>query len=248
MAAAATPLPVTVIRPEFASEGPITDASARGGAIYSQSWLLTIYDWWVLWMVSSYAWACSVPKYTLPWFRSNVRKGRHLDIGVGTGYYLANTDLAGVQITLADLNQDSLDFTRDRLVGEGKLQAADTRCILHDITQPLPKSCPKFNSISMYHLLHCIPGPVPAKTAIFAHLKHNLAPDGVVFGTTVLGKDVRHNLFGRLVMVGCNWKGIFDNWADGAEDFNDALREHFYDVETQVRGALFLWRASKPKV
>ena len=93
-----------------------------------------------------------------------------------------------------------------------------------------------------------MPGPVPAKTAIFSHLKHSLTADGVISGASILGKDVRHNLFGRLIMTFGNWNGMFDNRADNAADFDEALREHFDDVETQVRGAIFLWRASKPKV
>ncbi|KAL8804053.1 MAG: hypothetical protein Q9223_006061 [Gallowayella weberi] len=236
------------IRAEGTSHGASSEASARGAAIYSQSWLLTIYDWWVLGIVSTYAWACSVPQYTLPWFRQNLREGQHLDIGVGTGYYLAKSDLTGVQVTLADLNQDALDATKKRLVGEGKVKAEETRTLLHDITRPLPDSCPKFNSMSLYYLLHCMPGPVPAKTAVFSHLKHNLTADGVISGASILGKDVRHNLFGRVIMGFGNWNGMFDNRGDNAADFDEALREHFYEVETQVRGAIFLWRASKPKV
>ncbi|KAL8908876.1 MAG: hypothetical protein Q9171_005273 [Xanthocarpia ochracea] len=241
-------MPKTTIRAESPSKAPTSEASARGAAIYSQSWLLVIYDWWVLGIVSTYAWACSVPDYTLPWFRNNVRKGQHLDIGVGTGYYLAKSDLTGVQVTLADLNQDALDATKNRLVAEGKVRAEDTKCILHDITRPLPASCPKFNSMSLYYLLHCMPGPVPAKTAIFSHLKHSLTPDGVISGASILGKDVQHNLFGRIIMYFGNRGGMFDNQADNSADFDEALREHFDDVETQVRGAIFLWRASKPKV
>ncbi|KAL8886085.1 MAG: hypothetical protein Q9215_006154 [Flavoplaca cf. flavocitrina] len=238
----------STIRAESPSKAPTSEASARGAAIYSQSWLLVIYDWWVLGIVSTYAWACSVPDYTLPWFRNNVRKGHHLDIGVGTGYYLAKSDLTGVQVTLADLNQDALDATKNRLVAEGKVKAEETTCILHDITRPLPASCPKFNSMSLYYLLHCMPGPVPAKTAIFSHLKHNLTPDGVITGASILGKDVRHNLFGRVIMYFGNRGGMFDNRADNSADFDEALREHFHEVETQVRGAIFLWKASKPKV
>lgn len=245
---AAPPVAATITRPKSPTKAPISEASARGAAIYSQSWLLTIYDWWVLGIVSTYAWACSVPQYTLPWFRSNVRKGQHLDIGVGTGYYLAQADLTGVQVSLADLNQDALDATKGRLVAEGKVKAENTKSILHDITRPLPAFCPKFDSISLYYLLHCMPGPVPAKTAIFSHLKHSLTSDGVISGASILGKDVRHNLFGRLIMAFGNWNGMFDNRADNAADFDDALRQNFDEVETQVKGAIFLWRASKPKV
>ncbi|KAL9602840.1 MAG: hypothetical protein Q9219_001535 [cf. Caloplaca sp. 3 TL-2023] len=240
----------TAIHPHTSTTLAATsEASARGAAIYSQSWLLTVYDWWVLGIVSTYAWACSVPHFTLPWFRNNVRRGRHLDIGVGTGYYLAMTDLTGVEVTLADLNQDALDTARRRLVIDGKVEKEEEiQCLLHDITRPLPVSCPKYDSISLYYLLHCLPGPVPAKTTIFSHLKHSLAPGGVISGASVLGRDVRHNLFGRLIMAFGNWNGMFDNWPDNAVEFDGALREHFEDVETVVRGVVFLWKAGRPRV
>ncbi|KAL8830079.1 MAG: hypothetical protein Q9170_005904 [Blastenia crenularia] len=245
---ATSSVPKVTIRAESPTRAATSEASARGAAIYSHSLLLAIYDWWVLGIVSTYAWACSVPHVILPWFRSNVRKGQHLDIGVGTGYHLAKTDLSGVQVTLADLNQEVLDATKNRLVSEGKVKADEIRCLLHDITRPLPSSCPKFNSISLYYLLHCMPGPVPAKTAIFAHLKYSLTPDGVISGASILGKGVRFNLFGRIIMTFGNWNGMFDNLADNKEDFEEALREHFDEVEVKVQGVILIWRASKPKI
>ncbi|KAL8938875.1 MAG: hypothetical protein Q9216_003658 [Gyalolechia sp. 2 TL-2023] len=229
-------------------EVPTSDASARGAEVYSRFRLLAIYDWWVLGIVSSLAWACSVRSFTVPWCRRSIRKGEHLDIGVGTGFCLTRADLTGVKLTLVDLNQDSLDTTKRRLVDQGKAKAEETRCLLHDITRPLPPSCPKFNSVSLYYLLHCMPGPVAAKTAVFAHLKHSMTPDGVISGTSVLGKGVSHNIFGRLIMLWMNGKGWFDNRADNAEDFTEALKEHFHFVETRIEGVVFVWRASNPRV
>ncbi|KAL8743160.1 MAG: hypothetical protein Q9190_004455 [Brigantiaea leucoxantha] len=259
-----TKRPITSISPEKTVISPIhvgdtiaqddlpaPEDTARGAAVYSSSWLLALYDWWVLGIVSTYAWACSVPEHTLPFFRRNVTKGgRHLDIGVGTGYYLANTDLRNVQLTLADLNQDALDATKARLVGSGQVRENEITDVLHDVTRPLPASCGKFDSISMYYLLHCMPGPaVPAKTATFGHLKYALTENGVVSGASILGKDVSHNLFGRAIMfLGNNVNGMFDNRGDSAEDFEEALRDNFEEVECETRGAIFLFRARKPKV
>ncbi|KAI4215148.1 MAG: hypothetical protein LQ351_002463 [Letrouitia transgressa] len=231
-------------------EIPTSDAAARGAAVYSKSWVIVLYDWWVLGVVSSFAWACSVPNFILPFFQRNIRKGNHLDIGVGTGYHLAHTDLSGVHLTLADLNEDSIAATASRLENAGKVQQGQVKALLHDITRPLPDSCPKFDSISMYYLLHCMPGPcVPAKTAVFSHLKHSLKEDGVLSGTSVLGKGVHHNLFGRAILyLGNDINGMFDNRGDSAEDFEEALRDNFGEVECEVRGAVFCFKASKPKV
>ncbi|KAL9002559.1 MAG: hypothetical protein Q9188_004521 [Gyalolechia gomerana] len=227
---------------------PTSDASARGAEVYSRYRFLAVYDWWVLGVVSSLAWACSVRSFTVPWCRRSIRKGEHLDIGVGTGYCLTKADLSGVKLTLVDLNPDSLTTTKNRLVDQGKVKAEETRCLLHDITRPLPPSCPKFNSVSLYYLLHCMPGPMPAKTAVFSHLKNSMTPDGVISGTSVLGKGVSHNLFGRIIMFWMNRNGWFDNRGDNAEDFTEALKEHFHFVETRIEGVVFVWRASKPRV
>lgn len=171
-----------------------------------------------------------------------------MDIGVGTGYCLTKCDLEGVKLTLADLNPDALKTTKGRLVGMGKVLEEETETLLWDITRPLPASCPKFDSISLYYLLHCMPGPVSNKTAVFSHLKHNLTPDGVISGTTVLGKGVSHNLFGKVILYFMHRNGWFDNRDDGEEDFLEALRENFAFVETRVQGVVFVWRASGPRV
>ncbi|KAJ7475896.1 hypothetical protein FB451DRAFT_1339044 [Mycena latifolia] len=57
-----------------------------------------------------------------------------------------------------------------------------------------------FDAISVMLLLHCVPGPPSRKAAAC----------GVLFGVTILGKGVTHNLFGRLLMWWHNRTGIFD--------------------------------------
>lgn len=212
----------------------------KGAAIYSRPFL-AIYDFWALGTISTYAWRCKVTKNLIPFFQQNVGK-ELLDIGVGTGYYLSHANLApDVSVTLVDLNRNSLDAAKARLGREG------TQCYVHDITKPLPMTT-RFDSMSMFYLLHCMPGPVDSKTAIFANLKNHLTPDGVVFGATILGQGVRHNLLGRTVMYVFNKKGVFDNRGDSEAAIVDALREHFEIVDARIVGTILIFRGQKPKL
>lgn len=212
----------------------------KGAAIYSQSFL-NRYDSWALGHISTYAWRCNVVKNLLPFFKQNVGK-ELLDIGVGTGYYLSHGDLApDVHVTLVDLNQNSLDAAKARLGRES------TECWVHDITKPLPMTT-RFDSMSMFYLLHCMPGPVDNKTAIFGNIKNHLTSDGVVFGATILGKGVRHNLLGRCVMYFFNRKGVFDNRGDNEAAIVEALQENFHIVEARIVGTILIFKGERPKI
>ncbi|MGI3746867.1 MAG: class I SAM-dependent methyltransferase [Janthinobacterium lividum] len=218
----------------------MTDSSAAGAAVYSPL-TLALYDAWVLGISNRYAWRCPTDEVLLPFFRATVR-AHHLDIGVGTGYYLAKAKLPpNTQITLMDLNPSSLAAAKRRI---GR---PDTRTLQHDVMTPIPGN-ERFDSISLFYLLHCLPGPLDAKAAIFAHLKHNLTPDGVLFGATILGDEAGHNGFGRKLMAVYNKKGIFGNSQDTQAGFEAHLRTHFRDVTLKREGVVLLFRAAQPIV
>ena len=63
----------------------ITVKSDRGAAAY-KPWLLSIYDWLILGVFSTFVWRCPTDGILLPFFRENVSE-THLDVGVGTGYF-----------------------------------------------------------------------------------------------------------------------------------------------------------------
>lgn len=220
-------------------KGSDLKGTERGAAVYSSSFL-GMYDWWALGTISTYAWRCKVLEHLVPFFQQNVGK-ELLDIGVGTGYYLSHANLApDVSVTLLDLNQNSLDAAKARLGREG------TECWVHDITKPLPMKT-RFDSMSMFYLLHCMPGPIERKTAIFANVKNHLTSDGVVFGATILGQGVRHNLLGRTVMYVFNKRGVFDNRGDNEAAIVQALRENFEIVDTRIVGKILIFKGKKPK-
>ncbi|MCJ1459114.1 hypothetical protein MMC28_009491 [Mycoblastus sanguinarius] len=154
--------------------------SEAGASVY-KPWLLFIYDWLVLGLFSTYAWCCCTISTSLPFFRDNVSRS-HPDIGVGTGYYLSNSSLsADVSVTLLDLNPSSLRVAKARLNRPG------VQTIQHDILLPLDPTR-KYESISMFFLLHCLPGPPSRKMALFHNLKNNLAP---------WGGNIRYHYFGK---------------------------------------------------
>ena len=218
----------------------MTDSSAAGAAVYSP-FTLALYDAWVLGISNRYAWRCPTKEVLLPFFRANAGL-RHLDIGVGTGYYLANAQLpADTQITLLDLNPSSLEAARRRIDRPG------TRTLQHDVMTPIPGD-ELFDSISLFYLLHCLPGPLDAKAAIFGTLKHKLQPGGVLFGATILGDEAGHNGFGRKLMAVYNKKGIFGNRGDTQLGFEAHLRQHFRDVTLKREGKVLLFRAAQPIV
>jgi SAM-dependent methyltransferase len=211
---------------------------ARGAAVYTP-FVLKLYDWWVLEVSNRLAWECPTSTVLLPFFAEHVG-ARHLDVGVGTGYYAAQAGVARrSELTLLDLNENSLRAAAAR-------GGAPAATVLHDVMQPLPASLHgRFDSISLFYLLHCLPGSMPEKEQAISGLKAALAAGGVIYGATILGDEAGHNAFGRQLMRIYNRKGIFGNRTDTLESLEAALWRHFGQVEVRRHGkvALFVARA-----
>ncbi|KUM44499.1 class I SAM-dependent methyltransferase [Pseudomonas sp. EpS/L25] len=212
--------------------------SQAGAAVYSPL-TLRLYDAWVLGISNRYAWGCPTAEVLLPFFRQHVGR-RHLEVGVGTGYYLAKAELAAdSEVTLLDLNPASLAAARQRL-------GRPAQVLRHDVLEPLPATVGPFDSIALFYLLHCLPGSLAQKGRVFAQLATGLAPGGVLFGATILGDAAGHNGFGRRLMALYNRKGIFGNAGDSLADLEGELRKHFAQVELRQVGRVALFSAREP--
>ena len=95
--------------------------------------------------------------------------------------------------------------------------------------------------------MHCLPGSVQKKCEIFSHLKDRLNEGGCVYGTTILGKGVEHNFFGREILRLGNSKGFFTNRNDSEEGFVKELMVYFEEVEVELKGTVLMFKGSKPK-
>ena len=214
-------------------------STEHGAAVYTP-FTLKLYDWWVLGVSNRFAWQCPTEAVLLPFFRKHASR-RHLDVGVGTGFYLAHADLpAETQLTLMDLNDNSLQAAARR-------SGLQVDCLRHDIMQPLPLPAEAmFDSVSMFYLLHCLPGTIADKDKAIVNLKAHISPSGTLYGATILGDDAGHNWFGRRLMALYNRKGIFGNRTDSMDALATMLRRHFRHVEVRRQGKVALFTATSP--
>ncbi|WP_299019784.1 class I SAM-dependent methyltransferase [uncultured Photobacterium sp.] len=211
------------------------DAEA-GQAVYSRN-VLSIYDLWVLGISNSFIWRCSTRKLGA-FFRRHVSLN-HLDVGVGTGYYLDKyLPESQRRVGLLDLNANSLGYASQRIA------RFNPERYRGNVLEPLDLTCEAFDSISVNYLLHCLPGSIGEKSILFKHLKPYLNEAGVIFGSTILGDGVQRGMTAKKLMSVYNSKGIFDNNQDSLEGLREALESHFSQVEIVVVGCVAMFRAS----
>lgn len=217
----------------------MNDVAHRGSRIYTRP-VLGAYDLVVVLISNSVAWRCS--RHLMLDMYNRHLGPKHLDVGPGTGWYLAHAQLApGSQVTLMDLNQHSLDSASTHLDG------IDHRKVAADVLAPLPTSVGPMDSIAANFLVHCLPGSWSKKGEAFRHLADRLTDDGVFFGGTILGRGVDHNIAGRGLMALYNRIGIFHNRDDDAPGLEAALHMAFQEVTVSVVGTVALFTARRPQ-
>ncbi|KAK8022848.1 hypothetical protein PG993_013615 [Apiospora rasikravindrae] len=231
--------------------------------IYTERLLHYIYDWVVLGFNMNYLWRCPTKSVLLPFFKENFSTN-HLDCGVATGYFpvacLESNDGSEQgeereqRLTLLDFNPNCLRTTERAILSKvgGRCRSIEIECVEADVTAPLPKALQdaKFRSISMFNLLHCVPGGATHKLRSFRTLSRILDSDGgVLVGCTVMGEQYAARWWlSRLAVRHMNRVGVFHNLDDNREDIEKALGDAFEDVQTWLVGMTLLFKASKPRV
>ena len=214
------------------------DEVQRGAAVYSKR-VLAFYDVLVVYLSNTFAWRCHRDRM-IALYNDNLGTD-HLDVGPGTGWYLAHASMpTDADVTLMDLNPNSLATTSTRVGG------AVSQTVVSDVLKPLPDNIGPFDSIGLNYLLHCVPGSWQEKGIAFANLAAKLSAGGVLFGSTILGQGVHHNVPGRRLMSLYNKKGIFHNRQDDVEGLERALAQSFAEVTVEVVGTVALFRARAP--
>jgi len=208
-----------------------------GQAVYTPL-TLTAYDWFVLGFSNRLLWRCPT-RHLRDLYARNVG-ATHLDIGVGTGYFLDKTrwPVTDPKITLVDLNRHSLDAA-------GRIARHGPETVTANCLEPLPLEG-GFESIALCYLLHCLPGSIAEKSVVFDHVLPLLAEDGVIFGATILQGDAPRSAPARGLMNFYNKKGVFSNAGDTFQALSQALEARFADVALRRVGAVALFEARKP--
>ncbi|MFF2086137.1 class I SAM-dependent methyltransferase [Nocardia sp. NPDC058176] len=223
----------------MARHDPVREAAAP----YTPAFL-TVYDAWVIRLSNRFAWQCDA---TVMLDLYNRHLGhRHLEVGPGSGWYLANS-AAGetAQITLMDLNPTPLSFTARRL----RKSVHDVAAVCASVLEPVPAEAGTgYDSVGINFVLHCVPGDFTDKGIAFRHLADVLSDDGVLFGSTILGRGREpRTLFGRALTTVYRRVGAFNNRDDDRGELEDALGAAFAEHTVIEVGAVTLFTARRPR-
>lgn len=217
--------------------GVTTEQVEAGQAVYSKR-TLAVYDFIVLGVSNRFIWKC--PTQRLVEHYDKHVTANHLDVGVGTGYFLDYCRLPAnaPRIALMDLNPNALEFASQRIA------RYKPEIYRRNVLEPIQIDAGKFDSVGVNYLLHCLPGSIESKAVVFDHLKALMNPNAILFGSTLLQGGVLRNWLAKRLMEAYNKKGIFSNQRDDLEDLRRELGRRFREVSVEVVGcaALFLGR------
>jgi ubiquinone/menaquinone biosynthesis C-methylase UbiE len=209
-----------------------------GHAVYTQR-TLALYDFVVLGVSARFIWKC--PTQRVEEHYDKHVTDNHLDVGVGTGYFLDRCRFPSPtpRIALMDLNDDALQFACRRIA---RYRPQTYR---RNVLEPISLDGARVDSVGISNLLHCLPGSIESKAVALDHLKTVMKPDAVLFGATLLQGGVTRGWPARRLMAIYNGKGIFSNRGDDLDGLIRALHQRFTDVSIEVVGcaALFSGRA-----
>jgi SAM-dependent methyltransferase len=222
--------------PEVTDEGGSSSDEVEAGQRVYTPLVLWGYDLFVLGFSNRFVWRCR--SSTMLERYDRYVGTRHLDVGVGTGWFLDHCSwpVSAPQITLLDLNENSLSVASERI----RRYAPTT--VQANVLDQVDLGGAIFDSIGANFLFHCLPGTLESKAArVSSNLRPFLASGGVCFGSTILGRDVAHNWLGRRLMRLYNRKGIFSNTEDDRRGLEQGLGSQLNDVEIEVVGAVALF-------
>jgi len=216
------------------------EAHKAGYAVYSKT-SLALYDAVVLGISNRFIWRCP-SRHMIDLYDRHLAAD-HLDIGVGTGYFLdkASFPSSAPKVTLFDPNRECLDKAAARVGRYGP------KAIQADALVPWPRELGTFGSVGLNYLLHCLPGTMREKAVLFDHLKPHLEREAVVFGATILQGGAPRSAAARKLMRIYNKKGVFSNKEDTEEALEAELSRRFSLVDIKMVGCVALFTARAPK-
>ena len=203
---------------------------AAGQAVYTKD-TLGFYDFVVLGVSNRFIWKC--PTQRLVEHYNKHVTANHLDIGVGTGYFLEHCRFPSrtPRVALMDLNQNTLEFASKRIAHH------TPETYPRNVLEPISIEAAKFDSVGINYLLHCVPGSIESKAVILDHIKALANPNAVVFGSTLLQGGVSRSWIAKRLMDIYNKKGIFSNEDDNLDGLKRVLSERLKDVSVEAVGS-----------
>jgi 2-polyprenyl-3-methyl-5-hydroxy-6-metoxy-1,4-benzoquinol methylase len=218
---------------------PTEEQIQAGQASYTKN-LLAIYDILVLGISNSLIWKC--PSSRIEELYNKHVSANHLDVGVGTGYFLDRCEFPAEnpRVALMDLNPNTLDFASKRI---SRYKPERYR---HNVFDAISTKIQPFDSVGMNYLLHCLPGAISEKAVVFDNLKAIMNRNAAIFGSTILQGDAPRSWTAKRLMGLYNKKGIFANTADDFESLKEALNRRFENVSVELIGCVAMFSGRCP--
>ncbi|SFI10395.1 class I SAM-dependent methyltransferase [Planctomicrobium piriforme] len=209
-----------------------------GQAVYSRR-VLSLYDVLVLGLSNRFIWKC--PTSRLVQLYNDHVSANHLDVGVGTGFFLDKCRFPSTspRLVLMDLNENCLAATAQRVA------RYSPQTVRRNVLESVDIDGAKFDSIGLNYVLHCLPGRLADKCVVFDHLRPLLNDGGVVFGSTLLSQGIHRGFAARRLMAAYNGKGIFSNSEDSLDELQRQLAARFGDWSVEVAGCAAIFSARK---
>ncbi|NEO56405.1 MAG: class I SAM-dependent methyltransferase [Okeania sp. SIO3B5] len=203
-------------------------------AVYTKQ-TLAVYDLVVLGFSNQFIWKCPT-KWLMKHYNQMVT-ANHLDVGIGTGYFLDRCKFPSQtpRVALIDLNSNTLEFTSQRIA------RYNPKTYGRNILEPINLDAEKFDSVGINYVFHCLPGTLETKSVALDYLKALMNPNGVLFGSTILQGGVSRNWFAKRLMAIYNKKGFFSNQYDNLEELKSVLNQRFKDISVEVIGCVALF-------
>ncbi len=216
----------------------VTREVAAGAAIYSKL-VLALYDIEVLMFEMPLVFKCPLKKM-MNFYNEHISE-THLDVGVGTGYFMDKCQFPTQDPTihLMDLNSNSLAKTSARI--------RRYRPVAHkvNVLAPINLDLPLFHSISASNFLHCLPGTMLDKECVFKNLTRHLSDGGTFFGTTVVGQGANAGFLYKKINAIYNKSAIFSNLNDNMADLETILARNFRQYSLHLVGSIAFFKGVK---
>ncbi len=213
----------------------IAEQQAEVGQAAYTKLTLAIYDLVVLGISNQFIWKCP-SSHLLELYNQRI-SDNHLDIGVGTGFFLDRCTFPtnNPRLALMDLNPNSLEVTSRRVARYYPV------AYRRNILKPIQLDGQGFDSVGLNYLLHCLPETMLTKAVVFENILPLLNPGGVVFGSTILTVGVKRNFLARRLMDVYNKKGIFTNENDSLEELKKIMFHNFSESSVKTIGCVALF-------
>jgi hypothetical protein len=220
---------------ERKGDAPDATRIAAAHAIYTP-FMLSFYDRLVHGLSNRFAWRCPTERI-IRLYRDNL-SSRHLEAGVGTGFFIDRANPAGFEeLTLLDINRHCLARSAQRLARYHPLLCEA------NLLAPIASELEPADSIGLTYVLHCLPGRMAEKLRAIDHLRPVMSKGTVLFGATILGRGIESNVAARALLRLYNAKGVFNNVDDDLAGLSDGLKARFGQVDIETMGCVALFCA-----